>query len=346
MVKFDVVIGNPPYQEEANGSSSKDMPIYHRFMEEAYKVGGKVLLITPARFLSNAGGTPKRWNDKMLNDEYLKVDFFEQDSSKIFQNTDIKGGVAITYRDDTQAFGPIGVFTPFNELRSILLKVELLGHLQSFSEIVSNRGLYRYSDLIYNEHPEAMKRVSDRRLASNAFEKLNKLFFDDRPNDNNEYVQIYGRYNNKRVYKWFRRDYLNTPVNFEKYKVILPKANGSGAIGEVLSTPLIGEPLIGEPLIGYTETFIGIGPFDTEYEAQAVYKYVKTKFARALLGILKITQDNTKTTWEKVPIQDFTLNSDIDWTKSIPEIDQQLYKKYSLNEEEINFIETKVREMD
>ena len=83
-----------------------------------------------------------------------------------------------------------------------------------------------------------------------------------------------------------------------------------------------------------------------EYEAQAVYKYVKTKFARALLGILKITQDNTKTTWEKVPIQDFTLNSDIDWTKSIPEIDQQLYKKYSLNEEEINFIETKVREMD
>ena len=61
---------------------------------------------------------------------------------------------------------------------------------------------------------------------------------------------------------------------------------------------------------------------------------------------MKITQDNTKTTWEKVPIQDFTLNSDIDWTKSIPEIDQQLYKKYSLNEEEINFIETKVREMD
>ena len=70
MVKFDVVIGNPPYQEEANGSSSKDMPIYHRFMEEAYKVGGKVLLITPARFLSNAGGTPCVLQD--LSTQYCK----------------------------------------------------------------------------------------------------------------------------------------------------------------------------------------------------------------------------------------------------------------------------------
>ena len=75
-------------------------------------------------------------------------------------------------------------------------------------------------------------------------------------------------------------------------------------------------------------------------------KYIKTKFARAMLGILKVTQNNDKSTWKCVPLQDFTANSDIDWTKSIPEIDQQLYKKYGLSEEEIDFIETHVKEMD
>lgn len=121
---------------------------------------------------------------------------------------------------------------------------------------------------------------------------------------------------------------------------MLPKSNGSGAIGEVLSTPLIGEPLI-----GYTQTFISIGAFTNVYEAQNAFKYIKGKFSRAMLGILKITQDNNKETWRMVPIQDFTTTSDIDWSKSIAEIDRQLYAKYGLDENEINFIETKVKEM-
>ena len=127
----------------------------------------------------------------------------------------------------------------------------------------------------------------------------------------------------------------------DKFKIILPKANGSGAIGEVLSTPLIGLPLI-----GHTETFISVGSFATEFEAEACLKYVKSKFARTLLGVLKITQDNTKETWVKVPLQEFTPSSDIDWSKSIPEIDQQLYKKYNLDEAEIAFIEEKVKSME
>lgn len=340
-MKFDVVIGNPPYQEEAKGTSSKDMPIYHKFLDESYKIGKHVILITPARFLSNAGGTPKLWNEKMLADKHFKVIHFEQDSSKVFINTDIKGGVAITYRDSNKTFGAIEVFTPFKELKSILEKVESLGLFKPFSDIVSNRGMYRYSDLVYEKHPKKMTRVSDRRLASNAFEKLPELFFDSKPEDENEYVQIFGRLDNTRQYKWFRRDFMNEPDNFNRYKIILPKANGSGAIGEVLSTPLIGAPLI-----GYTESFIGIGSFSNEVEADASLKYVKSKFARAMLGILKITQDNTKLTWAKVPLQDFTPNSDIDWTKSIAEIDQQLYKKYELNEEEIAFIESNVKEME
>ena len=86
--------------------------------------------------------------------------------------------------------------------------------------------------------------------------------------------------------------------------------------------------------------------FDTENEAKAMLKYIKSKFARAMLGILKITQDNTKDKWKYVPLQDFTVNSDIDWTQSVADIDRQLYQKYDLSPEEIAFIETHVREMD
>ncbi len=81
-------------------------------------------------------------------------------------------------------------------------------------------------------------------------------------------------------------------------------------------------------------------------EAQNCLKYIKTKFTRTMLGVLKITQHNSRNTWAKVPLQDFTPKSDIDWTKSIPEIDQQLYAKYSLDENEIAFIEEKVQPMD
>ena len=77
-----------------------------------------------------------------------------------------------------------------------------------------------------------------------------------------------------------------------------------------------------------------------------MFEYIKTKFARVLLGVLKITQDNTRDKWAKVPLQDFTSNSDIDWSQSIAELDAQLYRKYGLSQEEIDFIESKVKEME
>lgn len=144
----------------------------------------------------------------------------------------------------------------------------------------------------------------------------------------------------KRVIKWIKREYIKEPENFEHYKIFVPAANGSGALGEVLSTPVIGQPVI-----GHTQTFISIGCFDTEFEANALLKYVKSKFARTMLGILKITQHNPAPKWKYVPLQDFTPASDIDWSKSIPEIDRQLYAKYGLDEKEIAFIESHVKEM-
>lgn len=126
-----------------------------------------------------------------------------------------------------------------------------------------------------------------------------------------------------------------------KYKVLLPKSNGSGHLGETLSTPFVCGPLV-----GYTRTFIGIGTFDKEEEAINLLKYVKTKFCRVLLGVLKITQDNNPEKWEKVPMQDFTNKSDINWNESISDVDRQLYRKYKLSEDEIKFIEEKAQAMN
>lgn len=343
VMKFNAVVGNPPYQEAVN-STVNDKPLYHLFMDVGFCLSRKASFITPARFLFNAGATPTSWNEKILSDEHFKVVYYTSNSTDVFPNVDIKGGVAITYRDSDQLFGKIGTYCSFAELNSIRKKVWTISTI-SLMTIILNRGQYRYSDKVYVDHPEEMKKTSDRRISTNAFERMPKLFTKEKPKDNNEYIQMYGNFYKERVYRWFRKDYLAPIENLYKYKVMLPKANGSGAIGEVLSTPLIGSPLIGSPLIGYTETYISIGETDSEFEAKAILKYVKSKFARVLLGILKVTQDNTKKVWEFVPLQDFTDKSDIDWSKSVAEIDQQLYKKYNLSQEEIDFIENSIKPM-
>lgn len=344
-MKFDVVIGNPPYQEEGG---ARDEPIYHYFIDESYKIGNKALLITPARFLFNAGQTPKNWNNKMLNDEQVKVVKYWLKSNEVFSATDIKGGVAITYRDSENIFGKIGTFTVFETLNSIVQKVENRSDFSPFSEIVYPQGIYRFSNKFFEDFPEAEQlqgKGTKNKIVSKSFTNFNFAFFNNVENED-EYVKILGRSGTERTYKFIKKEYIDFPEPFVNYNIFVPEANGSGALGEVLSTPLIGEPLIGEPLIGHTDTFLTIGNVTTEFEVNALLKYIKSKFARALLGVLKITQHNSRSTWAKVPLQDFTSSSDIDWSQSVAEIDAQLYKKYGLSQKEIDFIESKVREMD
>ena len=329
-VKFDVVIGNPPYQEESIGDSTQAPPIYHKFMDTAYEVADKAVLITPGRFLFNAGATGKAWNEKMLNDEHLKVIFYEQDSSRIFPNTDIKGGVAVTYRSVSDNFGAIGTFTSFEELNSILHKVSSVMS-ESFSTIF-------YPQTKVNQQVDD-RFPTERRMRPNWFEKFPEIFLNEP--DNQHTIKIVGlEKGNKRTERFVSKEII-ADSNIEKFKVFVTEANGSGNLGEILSSPIIGEPQI-----GCTQTFLQVGSFDKKSEAENCLNYIKTKFSRAMLGLLKITQHNPPTVWAKVPLQDFTPNSDIDWTKSIPEIDQQLYTKYGLSQDEIDFIEEKVKVME
>ena len=342
-VKIKAVVGNPPYQEE--GESTRKAPIYHLFYDAAFKLSPIVSLITPGRYLFKAGQTPAEWMDRMLADPHFKVVDYFQKSNEVFPTVDIKGGVAIGLRNANKEFGAIGFFSEFPQLVSIMDKVRIHKDFVrgAFSETVSSQGIYRFSDLALTEVPriyEVQGKGTAAKITSNAFENLTEIFVDSEDKLSDKGVQIMGRIKGSRETRWINAKYLQHCDFLNYYNVFVPEANGTGAIGEVLSTPVIGVPVI-----GHTDTFLSIGKFASAEEASACLKYVKSKFARCLLCTLKATQHNPKDTWANVPMQDFTANSDIDWSKSIEEIDVQLYAKYNLSKDEIAFIESMIKPM-
>ena len=343
-MKFKAIVGNPPYQIE--GESTRKTPIYNLFYDTAFELSSLVTFITPGRFLFKAGQTPMEWMEKMLSDTHFKVVDYFQKSSDVFPTVDIKGGVAIGLRNANKEFGAIGFFSDYPELKSIMAKVFANPSFQfgQFASLVSSQGIYRFSEKALSEFPriyEVQGKGTASKITSNAFENLTEIFVNTEKECKGEGVQIIGRIKGSRETKWVNASYLQPCDYLNYYNVLVPEANGTGAIGEVLSTPVIGVPVI-----GHTDTFLSIGKFADAQEASACLNYVKTKFARCLLGTLKATQHNPRDTWANVPLQNFTAISDIDWNQSIADIDKQLYRKYKLDEDEIDFIEEKIKPMD
>lgn len=355
-MKFDVVVGNPPYQENDNSKrddgsiSASASPLYHHFFELAESVSNeRTCLIYPARWIYGSGKGLGKFTSTMLDRKNIKSLTLFQLSNKVFPNTDIKGGVLFTLLDKNYE-GPaditvydrnnvkhhfenflntsdLGVFIPYKELINVLKKVAMKTDFSnnSFQSIVSSRKPYG--------------------LSTNFFSNPSKYGFPPIMSERNskEDIEIIGLEKNKRVKKYVNASYPIKVGNesIYKWKVFAGKATGSGYFGEKIP-----DLPIGNPGTIATETFIRIGCFDTQNEAIAVKKYYYTKFFRALLGIIKTTQDAPSRVYKFVPLQDFTINSDIDWSKSIFEIDNQLFEKYELSENEINFINDNVDEME
>ena len=234
---------------------------------------------------------------------------------KLIPNVLLPGGVVISYHDERLDFGAIGTFTIFPELNSILQKVHHHPDFSKFSAIVITRTAYRLTDKLHSDYPQAINQLSNGHahdMSTNIFERLPQVFFDEQPNNSSDFIRIIGREGGKRVYKFIRSDYVNRVVNLFKYKIILSKADGaSGTIGNPVPARIMGTPSIEPPGTGSTESFFSIGAFDTLSEAESALKYIKTKFARVMLGVLKTTQDITPQKWEHVPLQDFTSASDV-----------------------------------
>ena len=286
-VKVGAVISNPPYQDIKVNDGDRPNPLYHLTMSAAYAITDKAVFITPGRFLFNAGQTPKAWNAKMLADDHLRIARYVHKSKEVFPgNIEIKGGVVITYRDANLSFGSIGTFTPYTELNSIMRKVSKCeGSRVRLDDIVSSQGVFRFSAVLYDDHPEAVNGVgtgTGNKIVSREFATLPGIFLEKRPTQG-DYIAMTGRLGTDRVIRFVKRCYLENTAYLDAYKVLVPEANGTGALGEALSTPVIGKPMT-----GFTDTFIAIGPFATRREATNCMKYIKKHRTRIIRWILSM----------------------------------------------------------
>ncbi|MFC1780320.1 Eco57I restriction-modification methylase domain-containing protein [Patescibacteria group bacterium] len=322
IMKFDVIIGNPPYQlNDGGGMGTSAKPLYQKFVEQSKKLNPRYLsMIIPARWYSGGKGL-NNFRNSMLSDLHLKklVDFF--DSGECFPGVDISGGICyfLWERDSTGDCeiktvrnGDENIlkrslleknsdtFIRFNEAVSILRKVQLLNK-DSFDNIVSPR------------RPFAID--SDAVIKKNA---------------NSESIKIYA---------WPQNGYINkSEIKRNKELLNSNKVMIAKAYGERGSFPylVIAKPFIPVKPSCCTETYLVIGPFETEEEEINVSKYISTKFFRFLVLLKKNTQNAPKSVYSFVPMQDFSE----EWT------DEKLYKKYKLTQEEIEFIESMIRPMN
>lgn len=334
---FDLATGNPPYQGKEKGNG-RPAPIYDRFMETTFQVAKAAILITPARFLFNAGLTSKAWNAKMLYDDHFKVMDYYDDAEEIFDGTEIKGGVAITYRDLDRRNAPIKTFFSHQELDGIVTKVCSRPDFIGLDTIVSARGMYRLTEEFFRLAPYASERLGKKTgnmMVSNILEKIPEMFTETPVEEDD--LSVYGRIGNERVRRYIRRRLVIRNEFVDTYNLMVPKSNGSGRFGETLTMPVILNP--GEIA---TDTFISIGKFRTRSEAEVMERYYCSKFFRAMLGVNKVTQDNPPSVWRMIPL----LNFDAADLKDQKRLDPWLYREYDLSEEEIKFIEENVNPQD
>lgn len=342
-VNFGAVVGNPPYQESIKGTSDKQ--IYNNFMEIGYDISGLAVFISPGKFLFNAGKTPKKWNKKMLNDEHVYVARYESDSRIMFPSVALSSSIVITVRDIKNIFKPIKKFYQDENVRNVVNKVV---NNNNFSSIVSDIFLQTKFNLdaLYKDYPNVREKIgTERRLITSILQNGYDFFEKEKTNENE--IKIYGNNKNgKLTSKFIDKKYISiSDNNLCGWKIILAATNG--AAGNLGKQPvnIIGEPRIIENNAGFTQTFISIGNYNCKRDVACLEKYLRTKFVRYLIGSLKATQRLNKEVFDNVPIQDFTNQSDIDWTKSIDEIDKQLFDKYDLSDEEREHIKISIKEM-
>ena len=328
-MKFDVIISNPPYQlSDGGGTGSSAMPIYQHFVKQAKKLNPHYLtMIIPSRWFSGGKGL-EDFRDEMLHDDRIREIHDFGNANDCFPGVAIEGGVCyfLWNRDQrglckvySHGNGSItamserplleegtDVFIRYNEMISIVRKVSAF-HENSFSSIVSPRNPYAFkSDFV--ESKNAVKTC-----------------------------KMLGVESGKRIYKNVSLDSLGRGHDeLQKYKIFISKADGAaGQIGYPIPARIIGKAEICEPDVACTETFLRIGPFDDKYTAENVKTYMETKFFRALVGARK-NKNMTQSTYSFVPLQDF----------SKPWTDDELYKKYGLTQEEIDFIESMIKPME
>ena len=332
-MKFDVIIGNPPYQlNDGGGTGSSAIPIYHRFVQQAKKLNPTYLsMIIPSRWFTGGRALDDFRND-MLTDKRISSLHDFPNASDCFPGVEIKGGVSY-FLWDKQYEGECSVFTHtnstisqskrpllengaetfirHNDLISILRKVKK--HKEStFTDIVSANDPFGFDVRIENSYKRA-----ELNFKREPFKDSVELYYNGWKKNGLGYLK--------------KTDVQKNTDLVDKYKVLIPKAWGSG---NPASDWL--EPFIVGPGSCCTETYLVVGPFKTKKQAENAISYIQTRFFHALVSLIKITQNSMKKVYSFVPIQDFNQTWD----------DKKLFEKYKFSKDEIAFIESLIRPMD
>lgn len=333
-MKFNAIVGNPPYQEMDGGASASAKNIYPYFVNVSKKLHPNYIsLIMPARWYTSGKGLDDFRQD-MIHDKHIIKLFDYLDSNDIFPTVEIKGGICYFLRSENEE-KPCEIIYHNNE--GIQYSTRYLHDLGEIY-IRDERIISIVHKVIDNDFESFEPIVSSRKpygLTGDFFKDPKKYdlpeIYDDKINSDD--LAIYGLEGKNRVYKYIPQNYpLPKKDGIDKYKLFVNRTYGNGKLGQD-NRPT---PLIGKPNELCTETFLQIGSFETEIEAQNALKYMETKLFKLLVGVNKTTQDAPKRVYSFVPMQDFTESSDIDWNNSVSE---QLYKKYDLSSEEQDYIE-------
>lgn len=347
-MKFDVIIGNPPYQMTfgiEGGNSANAKSIYNLFIEQSIKLKPKYLcMITPSRWMTKtAQGIPESWVDAALSSNQFKIIHDFENASECFPGVEIKGGVNY-FLWDRDYKGKCKYYFHQSQDNKIL---ERFDYLDSKNAGIVVRDPQAYSILEKIESVDGAYYNNPDMNFSGLVSA--KHFFDDsslltsnwtgyKSEQSEVYsIKYYLNVNRERTFRWISNDQLpKNKATKDIHKVYIPAAGGSGYDEQVL-----GKPFYGEPNSVCSQTFLVIG-YDpvkhnfSENECKNIITYIQSRFFRYLVSIKKKTQNGPRGVYQFVPVQDFTKV----WT------DEELYKKYNLIDEEIAFIESMIKPMD
>lgn len=333
-MKFDVIIGNPPYMLQDGGHGASAIPIYQKFVEQAKKLNPRFLtMIIPSRWYAGGRGLDQFRND-MLHDDRIRSIYDFPNASDCFPGVEIKGGVCYflwdrdnrgqckvtTYSNDIELSATRDLLEPgcntfirYNQAISILHKV-LEKREKAFDSLVSANDPFGYDVRVENSYLRVKPDIKHK-----AFPNSVKIYYFGWKKDGIGYID------KKTVRK--NSDLINS------CKIFISRAYGAG---EVFPHQILGIPFLAPSGSVCTETYLMIGPFESETIANNVLSYISTKFFRFLVMLKKNTQSATPAVYQFVPMQDF----------SKPWSDEELYAKYAISNEEIAFIDSMIRPMD
>ena len=320
-MKFDVIIGNPPYQLSDGGTGGSATPLYDKFVVQAKKLMPRFLsMILPARWFTGGRGLDE-FRNTMLKDSHIRQLIDYPISSECFSGVEIKGGICYFLWDRDHS-GPCNVTTIRNGQKNSQIRYLLESGCDSF--------------IRYNESINIFHKIQ--RFKENTFSSLvsaqkpfglrTYIIGDNAPTETS--VRLYAN----RHIGYIDANEIN--VNnawIDAYKIYISAAYGAG---EDFPHQILGKPILGEPNSCCTETYLVIGPFPDKDTTLNVISYIKTRFFRFLVLLQKSTQHTSKKVYQFVPMQDF----------SKPWTDEELYQKYDLSKEEIDFIESMIKPME